>query len=152
MSMLWACADHLDLFVVAHSGGFQVPPETAVDEPDRREILDARKAHLLELFQENRHEAERVGAAHSRQDRRVRHDGQHLGGHLHDDAVGVPVGHETGQRAAARHAVSTGVVDDDEVRPAGLGALGGDACPGAAADDRPASGHFGAHSPEDFAA
>ena len=110
------------------------------------------KPDLLELLQEHRHEAERVGAAHPRQDRRVRYDRKHLGGHLHDDAVGVTVGHEAGQRAAARHAVSTGVVDDDEVRATSLGALGGYARPGAAADDRPACGHFGANSPEDFTA
>ena len=41
--------DHLDLFVVAHAGRLEVGPEVAVDQPDRREVLDAGEAHLLEL-------------------------------------------------------------------------------------------------------
>ena len=85
------------------------------------------------------------------QDRRVPYHGKYLGGHLHDDPVGVPVRHETGQRAATRHAISAGVVDDDEVRPTRLGALGGDARAGAASDDGPAGGHFRTHSLKYFA-
>ena len=61
--------------------------------------------------------------------------GKHLAGHLDDDAVGVAVGHQAGERAAPGHAVAPGVVDDDEVGAARLGALGGDAGAGAAADD-----------------
>ena len=63
-------------------------------------------------------------------------DGQHLAGHVHDDRVGVAVGHQPGQRAAAGHAEAAGVVDDDQVDAAGLGALGREAGAGAGADDR----------------
>ena len=69
---------------------------------------------------------------------RVAHDRQHLGRHLHDDRVGVAVGHQPGQRAAAGHPVAAGVVDDDQVDAAGLGELRREAGAGARADDRPA--------------
>ena len=61
-------------------------------------------------------------------------------GHLDDDLVGVAVGEQPGQRAAAGHPVPAGVVDDDEVDPAGLLALGRQARARAAADDRLARG------------
>ena len=51
-------------------------------------------------------------------------DGQDFAGHVHDDLVGVAVGHHAGQAAAAGHAEAAGVVDDDQVDAAGLGALG----------------------------
>ena len=57
------------------------------------------------------------------------HDRQHLAGHVHDDRVGVAVRHQTGERAAAGHPEAAGVVDDDEVGAAGLGALCGQARP-----------------------
>ena len=83
-----------------------------------------------------RHEPERVGAADA---------GQHGG------VAGRPAAprgpsrrrsrwrrrrEEPGQRAAPRHPVATGVVDDDEVAAAGLGALGRQAGAGPGADDR----------------
>ena len=50
--------------------------------------------------------------------------GQDLAGHLHDDRVGVAVGHQPGEAPPARHPEPARVVDDDQVDPAGLGALG----------------------------
>ena len=88
--------------------------------------------------QEDVHQPERVGAADAGQHRRVAHDRQHLAGHLHDDRVGVAVGHQPGERAAAGHPVAAGVVDDDQVGAAGLGALGRQARAGAGADDHAA--------------
>ena len=64
--------------------------------------------------------------------------GQHLAGHLHDDGVGVAVGQQAGQRAAARHSVAAGVVDDDEVGSAGFGTLRREAGAGPGADDHAA--------------
>ena len=57
-------------------------------------------------------------------------------GHVDDDRVGVAVGQQPGERAAAGHAVAAGVVDDDQVDAAGLGALGREARARAGADDR----------------
>ncbi len=67
------------------------------------------------------------------------HDRQHLARHVDDDRVGVAVGHQPRERAAARHAVAAGVVDDDQVDAAGLGALGREAGARACADHRPAA-------------
>ena len=50
--------------------------------------------------------------------------------------VGVAIGHQAGERAAAGHAVAAGIVDHDEVDAAGFLAFGGQAGAGAAADDR----------------
>ena len=66
------------------------------------------------------------------------HDRQHLAAHLHHDRVRVAVRHQPGQRAAARHPVAAGVVDDDQVGAALLGALGREAGAGAGADDHAA--------------
>ena len=62
--------------------------------------------------------------------------GQHLAAHLDHDLVGVAVGQEAGERAAAGHAVAAGIVDHDQVDAAGLLAAGREAGAGAAADDR----------------
>ena len=64
------------------------------------------------------------------------HDRQHLARHVDDDGVGVAVGHQPGEAAAAGHAEAARVVDDDQVDAAALGELGRDAGPGAGADDR----------------
>ena len=72
-------------------------------------------------------------------------DRQHLAGHVHDDRVGVAVGHQAGERAAAGHPVAARVVDDDQVGAAGLGELGRQPGAGACADDhRPPLSHLGA--------
>ena len=94
------------------------------------------KPSALRSVEEAVEQAERVGAVDAGQHRRALHHRQHLAGHLHDDLVGVAVGQQAGERAAAGHAVAAGVVDDDEVDAAGLLALGREAGAGAAADDR----------------
>ena len=104
------------------------------------------KPIALQLVEEHVHEAERIGAVDAGEHRRVLHDRQHLARHLHHDLVGVAVGHQPGERAAARHAVAAGIVDDDEVDAAGLLALGRQPRAGAAADDRLAARHHGAES------
>ena len=101
------------------------------------------EAHRLELVEEHVHQAERVGAVDAGKHRRVLDHGQHLGRHLDHDLVGVAVGQQPRERAAAGHAVAPGVVDHDEVDAAGLLALGGQAGAGAAADDGLAAGDHG---------
>ena len=83
----------------------------------------------------SRHDPKRIGSADARQHGGLPHDGQHLRGHLGHDRVRVAVGHQPGQRAAPGHPVPARVVDDDQVGPARLGALGRQAGPGARADD-----------------
>ena len=128
--------DHVDLEAVAHAGLLEVRPEDAVDQADRREVLHAGEAHRLQLVEEDVHEAERVGAVDAGEHRRAPDHRQHLGRHLDHDRVGVAVGEQAGERAAAGHAVAAGVVDDDEVDAARLLALGREPGAGAAADDR----------------
>ena len=101
--------------------------EDAVDQADGREVLHAVEAHGLQLAQEHRHDPERIGAADAREHRRVAHDRQHLARHVDDDGVGVAVGQEAGEAAAAGHAEAAGVVDDDQVDAAALGELRRDA-------------------------
>ena len=78
----------------------------------------------LELGQEDLGQVERIGAVDAGEHRRVLHDRQHLAGHVDDDLVGVAVRQQPGQRTAPGHAVATGVVDHDQVDPAGLLPLG----------------------------
>ena len=104
----------------------------------------------LSWRRKTRHQPERVGAVDAGQDRHVLDDRQHLGGHLDDDRVGVAVGEQPGERAAAGHPVAAGVVDDDQVGAAGLGHLGRDAGAGAAADDRLAGVDLGAEAAQDL--
>ena len=66
----------------------------------------------------------------------LRDDRQHFAGHLHHDRIGVAIGHQPGERAAAGHAVAAGIVDHDQVDAAGFLAFGGQPGAGAAADDR----------------
>src|SRR5882757_1138670 len=145
-------ADHVDLKGVGHAGLFEVLPEVAVDQAHGREVLHAGEAQIGELPQEARDVAEGVGAADAGQDRGLLDDGQDFGGHLHDDGVGVAVGHESREGAAACHPVAAGVVDDDEVGAAALGALGRQAGPGAGTDHRAALLDLRAQSREDFLA
>ena len=139
-------ADHLHLEPVAHAGLLQIGPDPAVEETHGREVLHAREAQRLQLVEEVVEEAERVGAVHPGQHRRVPHHRQHLARHLDHDVVGVAVGHQSGERAAARHAIAAGIVDHDEVEPARLLALGGEPGPGPAADDRLAARDHGAEA------
>ena len=95
---------------------------------------------------------ERIGAVDAGEHRRLLHDRQHLARHLDDDVVGIAVGEQAGERAAARHAVAAGIVDDDEVDAARLLAFGGEAGAGAAADDRLAARDHGAEPGENVLA
>src|ERR687897_506253 len=128
-------SDHLDLEVVSHPRLLEVRAEGPVDQPDRGEVLNAREPRVAHLDQEPRHQPEGVGAANARQHRRVVHDREHLAAHVHDDRVGVAVRQQPGQRAATRHPVAARVVDDDQIRPAGFGALGRQARSRAGPDD-----------------
>ena len=136
--------DHVDLEAVGHSGLFEVGAERAVDDADGREVLHAGESDRLHVVEEHIHRAERIGAVHAGEHRRVLHHGQHFGGHLHDDGVGVAIGHQAGERAAPGHAVAARIVDHDQVDAAGFLAFGREAGAGAAADDRLAARHHGA--------
>ena len=119
-------ADHLHLQGVAHPRLPDVGPEAAIDKPTRRTSSRNTSGSY-----------ERVGAVHPGKHRGVVDHGEHLSGHLHHDVVGVAVGQQAGQGAATGHPVPpAGVVDDEEVDPADLPALGRQAGAGAAADDR----------------
>src|SRR5262249_26290459 len=114
------------------------------------EILHAAEARVFHLAQEAFHDAKRIGAAHARQHRRLFDYGEHLAGHVHDDLVGVAVGHHAREAAATGLPEAAGVVDDDQVDAAGLGAFGADAGAGAAADDRLARRHLRLQTPQTF--
>ena len=144
--------DHVDLEAVAHAGLLEGGAHGAVEEADGGEVLHAGEAEVLQLAQEGVEEEEGVGAVDAGEDRGVADDGEHLGGHLLDDLVGVAEGEEAGGGAAAGHAVAAGVVDDDEVDAAGLLALGREAGAGAAADDGLARGDEGLEALEDLGA
>ena len=144
--------DHGDFLVVAHARLFQALAERAVDQADGREVLHPGEAGVADLHEEPLHDPERVGPADAREHRRVLDDGQDLAGHLHDDRVGVAVGHQPGQAPPAGHPEPARVVDDDQVDPARLGALGAQARPGAAADDRRARGDLPPERVENLAA
>jgi hypothetical protein len=60
--------------------------------------------------------------------------GEHLASHVDDHLVGVAVSHETGKRAPACHAITTRVIDNDEVYAAGFLPFSGYASTGAASD------------------
>ncbi len=128
-------ADHLDFLVVAHIGFFEIGAEDAVDEADRGEILDARESGGFHLREELGHEAHGVCAADAGEDGSFADDGEDFAGHFHDDGVGIAIGHEAREGAVARHAVSAGIVDDNQIDSARFFAFGADAGACAAADD-----------------
>src|SRR5205807_1608779 len=96
----------------------------------------------LYLTQEQFHDTERVCAAHAGQHRGVFDDGKHLAGHVHDDLVGIAIGHHAAEAAAPGHAEAARIVNDDQVNAAGLGALGADARARATTDNRFARRHL----------
>ena len=127
--------NHVDFELVAHPGLFERLAHVAVEEPYRREVLDAREPHRLQLLQEEPHQDERVGAVDAGEHRRPLDHGEDLVGHLLHDLVRVAIGEQTRGAAAAGHPVAAGVVDDQEVDAPGLLALRREARAGSAADD-----------------
>ena len=91
--MLAGRRDHVDLLAVAHAGLFQVARNMPSISPTVGKFCTPAEARVLHVEQEALHHAERVGAAHAGQHGRVLDDRQHLAGHVHDDGVGVAVGH-----------------------------------------------------------
>ena len=144
--------DHLHLQPIAHPRLFQIGPHHPVDQPDRWKVLHPVEAHTLQLAQEVGHQPEGVGAAYARQHRCIHHHRQHFPRHLHDNRVGIAVGHHPGQAAPPGHAIAPGIVDDNQVHPAPFAELGGDACARARADNRAARSHFGAQATQGFSA
>ena len=142
--------DHLHLQVVSHVRFFQVLAEQTVNEPDRGEVLHAGEALVLQLLDEDAHDAEGIRAAYACQHGGVLHDGQDLLSHFHHDLVGVAVGHHAGERTAPGHAVAPGVVDDDDVGASRLSALRGKPGAGPRADYRSAFGYLRPQPPQAF--
>src|SRR5690606_13568341 len=142
--------DQLHFESVAHARLLQIRPEDAVDQPDGGKILDAGEAHRLQIVEEAVRQHEGIRAVVAGEHRRVLDHREHLPGHLHDDVVGIAVGHEARQRSAARHAVAPGIVDDDQVDAARLLRLGGKTRARAAADDRHAVRDLAVKAGEDF--
>jgi hypothetical protein len=142
-------ADHLDLEPVAHARLLELGANGAVEEPHRGEVLDAREAEVGEPTEEVVGDHEGVGAVDAGEHRGARDHRQHLARHVQHDVVGVAVGEEPGERAAAGHAVAAGVVDHDQVDPAGLLALGRQPGARAPADDGLAAADHAAQPPED---
>src|SRR5688572_27509266 len=134
--------DDLDFKTVAHPRLFELRANSPVEQTDRRKILDSRKSQLSYALQEVVGNQKRICAIDAREHRRVLHHRQYLARHVEHDLVRVAVGHQTGERAAAGHAVAAGAVDHDEIDAAGLLALGGKARARAAADDRLAAAHL----------
>lgn len=126
----------IDFQVVTHAGLFESLSKRAVDQSHRRKVLNAGEAQRLQFAQKAIADHERIGAADSRQDRRVSHRGQHLERHLFDDLIRIAVRHHPGQRPAPRHAKPARVVDHDQIDPARLLAFRTDARTGSATNDR----------------
>ena len=149
-----SCAqmDHVHFFGESHLGLFEILAKDAVDQSDRGKVLHAREASPPHFFEKELHHPERIGAADARQHGSLRDDRQHFAGHIHHDGVGITVGHHPRQRAAPAHPKSAGVVDHDQINPAGLFEFCTETGPGPATEDRLASGDFGFQSIEDFLA
>src|SRR5579875_390094 len=71
------------------------------------------------------------------------HDGQDLTSHIDDNRVRIAIRHHPGKRAAAGHAKSSGVVGDDQICTAELGALGRQARARADPDKKMTARHGG---------
>src|SRR5882724_3234092 len=142
-------ADHLDLEAVAHARLLELGADGAVEKAHGGEVLHPREPQRGQPRQEILGDHEWIGAVDAGEHRRVLDHGQHLARHVEHDVVGIAVGHEAGERAAAGHAVAAGVVDDDEVDAAGLLALGGEARARPAPDDGLAAADHAAEALED---
>ena len=90
--MAWASGDHVDFQPIGHAGFLEIGAEGAIDDADGGKILHAGKADRLQLVEEHVHQPEGIGAVDAGEDRRVLDDGQHLGGHVDDDLVGIAIG------------------------------------------------------------
>jgi hypothetical protein len=99
-------ADHLHFKVVAHAGFFETDAHGAIDQANGREVLDPGEPDLLDLFEEDRHLRNGSVPQTPARTGRVLDDRQDLAGHVHDDGVGIAVGHHAGEGAAAGHAES----------------------------------------------
>ena len=127
--------DEIDLELVAHAGLLEVLAEHAVDEANRREVLDARDPQPAQVLEERLGLEERIGAVHAGEDRGVADGRDHLGGHVANDLVRVAVREEPRERAAAGHPVAARVVDHQEVDAPVLLGCRRQAVAGAAAED-----------------
>ena len=90
-------ADHLDLAPETKVGRLEFPAELAIDEANRREVVDARESEVVKPTQEVRHLSQRVGAVHPSDHRNLPDDWQHLAlTHVVDDLVGIAERQESG--------------------------------------------------------
>src|SRR5262249_22506710 len=140
---LGCLADHVHFQAVAHVGFFESLPHGAVDETDGGKVLHAAEADRTDIAKEQLHDAERIGAADAGEHGGLAAGGEHFGGNIKADLVGVAVRHHAAEAAAAGHAKPARVVDDDEVDAPRLRTLGADAGPRPAADDRLPGGDLG---------
>ncbi len=138
--------DQVDFQTVAHAGFLQVGAHLAIEKTYGGKILNASESHVFQLSQKVIPQHEGVGAIHAGEHGSVVHCSQYFAGHFQHDLVGVAVGHQAGERASSSHAVSSGIVDHDEVDAAGLFAFGRYAGAGPAPDNGLACGYFGAEA------
>ena len=124
---LVSLGNHIYLKAVAHAGFFEVLTERTVDKANSGEVLNAVEALLLKLGQVLLHYAEGVGAAYASEHGGVLHNRQNLGAHFNNNLVCIAVGKQASKRAAASHAESTRVVDNEDVGTAGLSGFSRDA-------------------------
>src|SRR6056297_374735 len=108
-------AYHLYLFVEAHSGLLEYLPEVSVDDPHGGKVLDTVEPHLFELLQKYRHQPERISTTDACQHGCIFHDRQHFPGHINNNFVGVSIGQNPGSASPARHSISAGVINDDDI-------------------------------------
>lgn len=121
--------DHLDFRGETHTGFFQVQTEYSIDEANGRKILNPREPCLTQLTQKDIHQPERGGTADAGEHRRMPHNRQDLTRHVQDDCIGT----------ASRHPEPPGIVNDDQICAARLGALGREARARAGSDEKMAA-------------
>src|SRR5205807_316166 len=115
--------------------------------------MDAGDAEAPQVFEEQTHVAEGIDAVDSSDHWRFLDLGQHLATQrLVNQLVGIGNGQHAGQGAIALHAEVAGVVDADDVYPAALDKLGGDAIARAGHDQGPAVLDLSAEAGEELLA
>jgi hypothetical protein len=143
--------DHFELLLHAHAGFFEDAAEMTIHDGMGREVIDARKAHILDLQQPVPHAAAGVGGMDAANDRDFLDDGKDFVlTDFHGDGIGIVVGHQTGRGTVPRHAEASAIIYDDEVAPAAFDELGADAGPSASGDDRFTLFEGGAKAFNDF--